>query len=496
MENAGLAAIHALEREMPIAGRHHLLLCGQGNNGGDGFVCARQILSRGGQGEVLILGEEGRFQGAAATNLHILRGLTTAIRPLTSVDEVTHALRRSDLVIDALFGTGLNRPISGLAAQVIDAVNAAGKPVLSLDIPSGINGNRGTIMGKAIHATYTVTFGLPKVGNLLFPGFAYGGKLYTSHISFPPSLYNHPRLTVAINEPIPLPPRDRNAHKGQMGDCLFIAGARNYFGAPLFGALSFLTAGGGYARLAAPASIIGTIATLGPEIVFLPQAETSTGSLALANRDQLCTLGHACDMVVLGPGLSLDPETKELVRQLVRLIDKPMIIDGDGLTAIAEDLTCLAQRKAITCLTPHPGEMARLTGRPISDITGDRLGVLTEALPKLSVIIVLKGAHTLIGFPDGRVVMNLTGNSGMATAGSGDVLTGTIAAMAGLGLPWEEAVNKGVFLHGWAGDLAAAERGEDGVTARTILDHLPQAVRDDRLGLTKEQQSSKIISVG
>jgi len=265
---------------------------------------------------------------------------------------------------------------------------------------------------------------------------------------------------------------------------------------PYSGALSFLTAGGGYARLAAPASIIGTIATLGPEIVFLPQAETSTGSLALANRDQLCTLGHACDMVVLGPGLSLDPETKELVRQLVRLIDKPMIIDGDGLTAIAEDLTCLAQRKAITCLTPHPGEMARLTGRPISDITGDRLGVLTEALPKLSVIIVLKGAHTLIGFPDGRVVMNLTGNSGMATSGSGDVLTGTIAAMAGLGLPWEEAVNKGVFLHGWAGDLAAAERGEDGVTARTILDHLPQAVRDDRLGLTKEQQSSKIISVG
>lgn len=482
MENAGLAAIRVLEAERGISGCRHLLLCGQGNNGGDGFVCARQILSRGGDVHVLVLGDEHHFHGAAAINLAILHGLTPAIAPVTSADEVKHSLQEADVVIDALFGTGLNREITGLPYEVIHQVNASGKPVLSLDIPSGVNGDTGAVMGIAVRATYTVTFGLPKVGNLLLPGFSYGGKLFHSYISFPPTLYHRPELKVAINIPVPLPARDVDAHKGQMGDCLFIAGARNYFGAPFLSAMSFLTAGGGYARLAAPRSIIGTIATLGPEIVFLPQTETASGTLALTNKEHLWEVAQACDMVVMGPGLALEPETKELVRQLVRVIDKPVIIDGDGLTAVAEDLTCLKERTAITCLTPHPGEMARLTGRSITEIKRNRVAVLEETAQALHAIVVLKGAHTVIGCPDGRVVINLTGNAGMATAGAGDVLTGTIAAMAGIGLDWEEAVKKGVFIHGWAGDLAACARGEEGVTARTIMDYLPQAIMKDREG--------------
>ncbi|MFA4915182.1 MAG: NAD(P)H-hydrate dehydratase [Syntrophales bacterium] len=483
MENAGQASSFVLAKEVGIKDKRFAILCGVGNNGGDGFVVARNIHANGGMARVFILGDPVKFKGAAKANLDILKKLPVEVTRVESVTAIDIDLLHAHGIVDAIFGTGLDREVGGLYREAIQLINASGKKVLSLDIPSGVNGDTGEIMGAAVHADYTVTFGLPKFGNMLYPGYGCCGKLYITHISFPPSLHNSDELKVEINDPVKLPPRERDAHKGSMGEVLFIAGAMNYFGAPYFAALSFLKAGGGYARLAAPRSMTPFIAQKGSEIVFVPQEETAAGSLCLKNRDFLLELSEKMDMVVIGPGLSLAEETQQLVRELVKAIGKPVIIDGDGLTAVADDLEIIRKREAVTILTPHQGEMSRITKKSTEEIKKNKIALLQNTATDLHAIIALKGAHSLIGYPDARVFINLSGNPGMATAGSGDVLTGTIAAMFGLGLPIEDAVRKGVFIHGLSGDLAARDKGEDGITAQDILDYLPLAMKSDRKGL-------------
>ena len=240
--------------------------------------------------------------------------------------------------------------------------------------------------------------------------------------------------------------------------------------------MSFLKAGGGYARLAAPSSIIPFLGAGGSELVFVPMKEKD-GSMALKNEEELLELGSKSDVLVVGCGLSTNEETKELVRRIVEKVDKPVIIDGDGITAVAEEKNCIIKRKNVTIMTPHPGEMSRLTGKSISEILENKIEILKTATEELNSIIVLKGAHSLIGYPDGKIYINMTGNSGMATAGSGDVLAGVIAAMHGIGFSIEDAARMGVFVHGLAGDIAAMEKGEDGMTARDIMQSLPEAMK-------------------
>lgn len=496
MENAGIAAYYALAGEMDIAGGRFVVFCGGGNNGGDGFVVARKIHSGGGIVKVFLLAEKNRYKGAARKNLDRLLNLPVDVRPVESVDDIRGYILQSNAVIDAIFGTGLDRDVEGLHREVIEIINALGKPVFSLDIPSGVNGDTGRPMGTAIRAAATVTFGLPKRGNLLYPGFLCGGKLYVTHISFPPELYDSESIGVEVNDPPPLPGRKAWGHKGDFGDVLFVAGAAGYYGAPAFSALSFLKAGGGYSRLAAPASVIPGIAAQAGEIVYVPQKETASGSIASRNKSALLELAGLVDMVVLGPGLSLSEETQKLVRELAAKIEKPIVIDGDGITAIAKNPRFLKRRRFETVLTPHAGEMSRIAGKSREEIEKDPIGILRETAAGLDSIIVLKGAHSLVGLPDGRVWINMSGNSGMATAGSGDVLTGAIGAMFGLGLSVPEAVRAGVFVHGLAGDLAAAAKGEDGITARDIMESLPRAVamvRAADLGEIAEKKGLYII---
>ena len=486
MENAGLATYGVIRNEIGIKDRKFVVFCGVGNNGGDGFVIARKIHSNGGQVGVYIVGNRKRFTGCAAMNLARIERLPLQVEELKDAASAEAALSGCGAIIDAIFGTGLTRDVQGLHREVIEMINAAGRPVFSVDIPSGVNGDTGMVMGTAVKADCTVTFGLPKVGNMLFPGHDLCGKLHVTHISFPPSHYDNDSIHVEINAPPQIPPRSAEGHKGDFGDVLTIAGAAGYFGAPYFAAFSFLKAGGGYSRLASPRSITPCLAVKGSEIVFVPQEETASGSIALKNRDALLELSEKVDMVVLGPGLSLDEETQELARGLAGGIEKPLLIDGDGITALCADLKIIRERRAPTILTPHLGELSRITGIGVEEIRSNRIEVLQRAASDLQAIIVMKGAHSLIGYPDGRVFINLSGNSGMATAGSGDVLTGTIAAMFGLGLPLEDAVRKGVFIHGLAGDLAAEDAGEDGITAGDILEYLPLAVKMDREGLDED----------
>jgi ADP-dependent NAD(P)H-hydrate dehydratase / NAD(P)H-hydrate epimerase len=481
MENAGLAAYRVLRDRFPLAGRRILALCGSGNNGGDGLVVARKVFSDGGHAQVLLLGDPTRYRGASAVNWEIVQQMGIEVIPYSTTAIVEDLLSACDVIVDGLLGTGLSKPVRGHYGDVIARVNASDRPVMSLDIPSGIHGDTGQIMGTAIRADLTVTFGLPKIGNLLYPGHQHAGTLYVSHISFPPALTRADHLTVAINHPPQIPDRSPWGHKGSFGDTLFIAGAAGYYGAPYLAGMAHLKTGGGYTRLAAPASIVPTLAARGPEIVFLPQVETDTGSIALGNLDALVAIARSRDMVVIGPGLSLNEETAQLVRGLAETVRVPMLIDGDGLAAIGNSPEILRNRPGDTVLTPHPGEMTRLTGLSLNAIQDDPIGILQKTADQLQATIVLKGAHSLIGFPDQRVFVNMTGNHAMATAGSGDVLTGAIAAMLGAGLPLDMAVCKGVELHGLAGDMAAEVMGADGVTASDILAYLPDAVRRDRV---------------
>lgn len=482
MENAGLSAFHLLKKKIPVRGGKFVVFCGSGNNGGDGLVAARLIHAHGGGVKVFLLGEASKFKGAARTNYGIVSRLPLEMKTLASAADAKRDLAHCDGVIDAIFGTGLDRPVAGLAAEVIALINKSKKKVLALDIPSGVHGDTGEIMGDAVQADYTVAFGLPKAGNLLYPGYERCGELHVSLISFPLSLTEAPELKLETNEPIPLPKRPADAYKGLMGDVLFVAGAANYYGAPYLASMSFLKSGGGYARLAAPRSIVPVIAKRGREIVYLPQEETSSGSLSLTNKNKLLEMAAKADMVVIGPGLSLNEETQNLVRELVAEMDVPMLIDGDGLTAVAENPSLLKSRRAATILTPHEGEMARLTRKTAGEIRKNRIAVLREAVEQFNAIIVLKGAHSLVGDVEGRVYVNMTGNAGMATAGSGDVLAGCIAAMLGMGLSPTQAARKGVYIHGYAGDLAASRKGVDGITAKDIMNALPQAIKNDREG--------------
>jgi hydroxyethylthiazole kinase-like uncharacterized protein yjeF len=482
MENAGLSAYTVIRSEFGIEAKRFVVVCGSGNNGGDGLVLGRKLLSAGAKVHIFLLGDRRKFKGAAKTNMEIADKLPLDIEEVRSLGSLASTISRCDAIVDAIFGTGLGREVKGIHKEVISLINKSNKTVFSLDIPSGTNGDTGKPMGISVTADYTISFGGPKPGNILYPGFDRCGRLFVSHIGFPPSLYEKDTLKTEISLPSRLPVRASNGHKGDFGDVLFIAGAKTYYGAPYFSALSFLKAGGGYSRLAIPAAMCPHIAAKGSEIVFVPQEETDNGSIALKNLESLLDLSEKVDMVVIGPGLSLDEETAELVRRLIRSVKKPILADGDGITALCKDKGLVSKRSEPTVLTPHLGEMSRITSKQIDDISSAKIRTIRDEAKELNAVFVLKGAHSLIGNPDGTVFINMSGNSGMATAGSGDVLTGTIAAMYGLGLSINDAAKTGVFIHGLSGDLAAAHRGEDGITAQDILDYLPNALQCYRDG--------------
>lgn len=477
MENAGMAVVRVLRERYGIAERRFVVLCGTGNNGGDGLVVARHVHSAGGAVAVVILGDPTRFSGAAALNLELVRRLPIVVSTLENAATLGHALRKCDVVVDAIFGTGLTRPLDGRFWDVVEVVNACGAPVVAVDIPSGLNGDTGQVMGTAVRADCSVSFGLPKMGAQIYPGVELAGDQYVCRISFPPALYDDENLTTAINVPQALPTRKVSGHKGDFGDALFVAGAANYYGAPGLAAMSFLKAGGGYARLATPRSVAPVVAGLGREIVFLPQDETAVGSLSINSKTAVLQVSGQVDLVVIGPGLSTEVETGQLVRELVAELDVPILVDGDGITALCGHADVLRSRRVATILTPHLGELSRLTGKDVSDIQSDLPTAARETAKAVNAYVVVKGAHSLVAYPDGRLFINLSGNDGMATPGSGDVLCGAIAAMPGLGLTLADAVRQGVFVHGLAGDLAAQDVGRDGMTASDIMAHLPSAVR-------------------
>ncbi|MEM4482033.1 MAG: NAD(P)H-hydrate dehydratase [Desulfurococcaceae archaeon] len=486
MEDAGSAVYNMIVKEVGIHGKKFLVLAGTGNNGGDALVVARRIYAAGSSVDVFIVGDPGKYRGPAKTMYDIVLRLGLSVKVVKGREDLemlSSYISKSDLVVVGLIGIGLRGEVSGLYKDVIELINSSGKLVVSVDIPSGIDGNNGRVRGVAVRSNYTVTFGMPKYGNLLYPGYQYCGKLYVSRLSYPPELWDSSDIRVQINCPISLPERVKWGHKGTFGKLLSVAGASYYYGAPYYTSYSFLVTGGGYSRLATPKSIVPVLASKCSQVVYHPMDETDQGTLAISNYEKIVNLinEHSVDIVVLGPGVSTNEETLELMRVLAESIDKPVIIDGDGITAISKNLETLKKRRLPTVLTPHPAEFSRLINEPTENIFEDPICYIRRASRDLNAFIVLKGAHSLIGYPSGCIYINMTGNPGMAKAGTGDILNGIIAALYGMGLrELGEATRMGVLVHGLAGDLAAIDIGEDGITADALLNYIPRAMRTVR----------------
>ncbi|MBI3622153.1 MAG: NAD(P)H-hydrate dehydratase [Nitrospirae bacterium] len=396
-----------------------------------------------------------------------------------AIDAFRKAAAGADLIVDALLGTGLTKPVEGIYSDIITAINQTGRPVLAVDLPSGINADTGGVMGAAVKATLTVTFALPKLGLLLYPGAAYAGRVIIGDIGIPQAAVDQLAPTVEQITPASirraLAPRDPQQHKGDFGHLLIIAGSEGKMGAAAMSALGALRSGVGLVTVAVPRSQNPVIQKLVMEAMSAPMAETADHTLDETALPELLKLAEGKHAIALGPGLSLHPKTQALIRALVPQLSCPIVIDADGLTALAGHETAVTTRQAPTILTPHPGEMGRLLGCAANQVEADRPAAAHEAGRRYRAWIVLKGAHTVLAAPDGRLWINTTGNPGMATGGTGDVLTGVIGSLLAQSIPLPDAATAAIFLHGLAGDLAARQVGETSLIAGDLIAQLPAA---------------------
>jgi ADP-dependent NAD(P)H-hydrate dehydratase / NAD(P)H-hydrate epimerase len=483
MEVAGRGAAAGLTAMLPALGAPRrgarvVIVCGKGGNGGDGFVVARW-LKRGGQRPVVLLAARpDDVGGDAASKLGALRRV--GVRPIV-VDDAAQAAARladADVVVDALLGTGARGAPSGLIAALIEAINASGRPVVALDVPSGLPADGGAPSGPAVRAAATFTFAGLKSGLVTPPGVELAGRVTVVPIGIPESevgrgarVWLVERADVAAH----FPRRPRDAHKGTYGHLLVVGGSLGKTGAAALAARAAMRAGAGLVTVATAASQQPVVAGLVLEAMTEPLAETAAGSVALAAHDRLLALAAPRDAVALGPGLGLDAETQELARALAHTLDRPLVLDADALTALAGRLELLRGASAARCLTPHPGEMARMLGVTVAEVQRDRLATAGHVATTYGVHVALKGAATVVAVPDGRLFLNPTGNPGMASGGTGDALTGILGALLARALPATDALVAAVYLHGLAGDLAAARVGEESLVAGDLIDALPHA---------------------
>jgi len=481
MENAGRAVAEAAAQTAAAMASdgHILVLCGRGNNGGDGFVAARHLHNKGLSVEICLLTEADKLSGEAAANYNIARQMGLTIREMPEAQGLDDCLVAADLVIDAILGTGISGEVRGAARTGIEAVNKANLPVIAVDIPSGVSADTGAILGEAVEAQRTLTFGLAKVGHYCYPGCRYCGEIEIVDISLPADLVAAQQiptnLATAAEASAMLPARWADMHKGDAGRLLIVAGSVGMTGAAALAGLGAARSGAGLVTLAIPASLNDIIEAKCTEVMTLPLPETDQHSLAPPAEEEIQQFADGCAAVALGPGISQVPATAQLARALIAQLPQPLVIDADGLNACAADPQILTQRSGPTIITPHPGELSRLTHKPISAIQQDRVGAARQAADDLHCIVVLKGAGTVIATPDGEAWINSTGNSGMASGGVGDVLTGVISALlAGGASPLAAAVS-GTYYHGLASDWAAEHSGERGLVASDLLEQLPAA---------------------
>jgi ADP-dependent NAD(P)H-hydrate dehydratase / NAD(P)H-hydrate epimerase len=484
MENAGRQAVAAMEAAFDdLATSKVAVLCGRGSNGGDGFVVARTLAQRGIEAMVFLLGSVGDVRGDARINLEILGHVGLTVVEITDAQEWElhfSEISECDLIVDAVVGTGFHGPLTGLLESVVADVNGLGVPVVAIDLPTGVSADSHEVEGEAIEATMTVTLAAPKIPLILPPADAFGGDLVIADIGIPSAVIDElegPWLELLTRERMRelVPARAADSHKGDFGRVLVIAGSVGRTGAAHLAAIGALRSGAGLVTIATPRSCVATLAMMMPEYMTEGLEETAAGTIDFGAVERVLDL--KADIIALGPGLGQDPSTSAFVQAIVERSGAPLILDADALNAFTGDPERLTGRNGVdVIITPHPGEMARLLNISIEQVQADRLEHAREFAAARRVHVVLKGHRTIIAGPEGRSFVNLTGNAGMATGGTGDLLTGMIAAWFAQILDPEGACKLAVYLHGTAGDLAEADEGEVALLPSDIASRLGDAV--------------------
>ncbi|MCR4963098.1 MAG: NAD(P)H-hydrate dehydratase [Firmicutes bacterium] len=478
MENAGLAVVRQAEKMLGgLNGKTVAIFCGGGNNGGDGLVAARHLFNRGCDVRLFYLTDPDIFRGDALANYTILKKMGVGgvcLSESSRLDAAKTALYDADLIIDAIFGTGLRDNVSDVPHAVIDLINESKAPALACDIPSGLSSYNGKAMGAAVKADATVTFGLCKLGLVLPRAKEYVGELVVADISLPAELTEEtPARRELIDEAYCrrwLKPRDIHGHKGDYGQVTVIAGSKGMPGAAILAAGGAARMGAGKVSAVLPSACRSAFTACLPEALVMDVEDDVHGEISADSGRQIADA--PCDAYVLGPGLGRSESAQNMIRELLPLLEKPAVLDADALFAVCGHLRLLKNAKAPLVITPHPGEMAKLLGVSVEDVQANRISVAEGFARQTNVVVVLKGAGTIVATPEGRVAVNVNGNPGMGTGGSGDVLSGMIATLLAQGLPAAAAAACAVWLHGKAGDIAAERSSQNSLLAGDLLDCL------------------------
>lgn len=492
MERAGGGVVLGMHKRYgsPL-GMRILVACGTGNNGGDGFVAARYLALHGAEVHVVVAGDLGKIRGDALTHLERMRRVGLAVTAIASEAELQRLVDTRDqwdFAVDALLGTGARGAPEGPVAdavQILRQLDEAGTRIVAVDLPTGVDADTGAIARRAVRADLTVSFGAPKRGHFLYPARAFVGTLEVVDIglsldavragTFPVSLATAPDMAALI------PTRDPRAHKNEVGRIVIVGGSVGLTGAVALAARAASRSGAGYVEAAVPASLNAILEVKLTEEITRPMAETESQALAAGALRPILALIERADVLAIGPGLSRDPESAEVARSLIAGSPRPLVIDADALNALVGHDKLLSAAGAPRILTPHLGEMSRLTGSSAADLEARRIDAAREWAQRWQSVVVLKGAPTVVAAPDGRASVNPTGNPGMAALGMGDVLTGVIAALLGQGLSPYDAARLGAYVHGMAGDIVEGEKGQHGLTASDVVEAVPLAL----LGLAR-----------
>lgn len=485
MENAALHVVKTATEMLKSSNTAKIaVIAGKGNNGGDAFAAARHLMEKFSV-RIISLAQRENITGDARVFLDILENLDADINYYTDIDslyEIKSILNSSDLIIDGIFGTGIHGDITGFYADVISAVNDSRKRVLSVDIPSGINGETGQICNVAVKAEKTVTFSLPKPGLYQYPGREYAGNIIVADIGIPSAAIEEAGLSGVLLDTdfvlSRLPERRNDGHKGTFGKVMIITGSKGMTGAGTLAALSAFKTGSGLVYLAVPQSLSQIYAAAVPEAVLLPLKDEN-GIISCEETDFLINRSADMDAVVIGPGLSTHTGIKKLVNNFVLKCPVPLVIDADALNVLEPGI--LQERKIPAVLTPHPGEFARLSGLSTENVQKNRIQNAVELSRRSGAIVVLKGAGTVIACPGGKYFVNTTGHNCLAVAGSGDVLAGMTGSLLGQKIPPEDAACIGAFVHGKCGEvLAEKSYGQAGYRASEICGVIPYVIGELR----------------
>ena len=486
MENAGIQIFRFLQTViLPYVDEDKVVIvAGKGNNGGDGLVIARHLWNNGMSPRVLLLGAKTELRGDAALNLGIAERIGVPVLEAKSDADWNaqkKCLKDASVIIDAIFGTGLTKPAKGLYARAIEDINRSAAFKVAVDIPSGLSSDSFEIIGPAVRADVTVTLAAPKIAHVLPPAEEWVGELMIADISVPSFLFDSAELKLDMVEKGQLlgffQKRKKDSHKGTYGHLLIIAGSLGKTGAAVMAGKAALKTGAGLVTIGTPRSGLPAVAKGMAELMTEPLADTKEGTIAAAAQSGARALVKGKNALLIGPGISTHDSTAEFLAGFLSEVKLPVVIDADGLNILSIKPGLLKKLSRPAILTPHPGEFARLVGLPLREVIKRRLELAPEFARKHNVYLVLKGYRTLTCAPDGRTFINPTGNPGMATGGSGDVLSGMIASLLIQDKDALRAVLAAVYLHGLSGDLAAEKTGERPLVAGDLIRYLPRAVK-------------------